>query len=877
MVETFEPRQLMSATYLPSTIASFDNATGSMPTHAITLGPNCTMYATTFQGGANGVGAIVAFPAGSGVAVPLYSFNVTDGANPQASLVFGPDGALYGNTQNGGANGDGTVFRFDLSSGTLTTLHDFNGTDGESSWAADVLDPSGELYGVADSGGNSFGGTLWKMNPANPASFTVITNFNYGTLGEDPYGDLSVDSFGNVFGTTWEGTSTYGGSVFELPAGANAITTLGTFDFNNTGGVIEGGVTIDADGNLYGTAEGGSGSTSNGTVWEIPAATHTLTTLAVFDGATTGASPWSGVVRDAAGDLFGTTISGGANNLGTAWEMPAGTTTIHDIYDLTGPNTYGTEAGIVIGSNGKLLLTTADGGANGVGSVIQLTPVVATHVVVTSQPANVVAGSSDSLVVQLEDGAGHLDTSDEGNVTLSIATGPAGASLGGTITVTAVDGIATFGNVLVTTAGQYTLNATQGGLTPGTTAAFTVTPGAATQLIVVQQPVGVAAGATIPVAVGVEDAYGNVVTNDSSMVTLSMATSPAGTNLDGTISQPAVNGVAVFSDLSVTRAGTYALSAGDGSLLTVTTASFAVSAGAASQLVIVGQPSGGTAGETLAQTAVEIEDAYGNLAVTSNLPVTLSVPVAAGGALRGSATAVSSNGVAVFSDLVITQAGTYTLTAASGGLPGSVSAPFNIVATTTVTPVPATVVAGVRMSPMTIRVAAPANTKRHRRQVVRISIESAPVGGKLFGRRWLIVRHGQVTFTALRMKVDGQYTLVAKDLNGDVLATQTIQVISNVARKLRFAVQPTVTGQPASATVQLRDRFGNVAASDDVAYLKLQKESGRKALLGGGIIVHSSTGVFVFTGLSVNEPGRYRLIARDGVHHRGVSAVFEVS
>jgi hypothetical protein len=196
------------------------------------------------------------------------------------------------------------------------------------------------------------------------------------------------------------------------------------------------------------------------------------------------------------------------------------------------------------------------------------------------QPTNATAGAtiSPAVTVAVEDSNGNTVTSDTSTVTLTLSSGTfSGGS--STVSVAAVNGVATFGSLIVNTAGSYTLAASDGSLTGATSSAFTVSPGAASKLAFLQQPTNATAGATIspPVTVAVKDANGNTVTSDTSTVTLTLS---SGTFAGGgnTVSVAAVNGVATFSNLAIATAGTYTLAASDGSLTGATSSAFTISA-----------------------------------------------------------------------------------------------------------------------------------------------------------------------------------------------------------------------------------------------------------------------------------------------------------
>ena len=180
------------------------------------------------------------------------------------------------------------------------------------------------------------------------------------------------------------------------------------------------------------------------------------------------------------------------------------------------------------------------------------------NLAVTQQPpSSVIAGIGFGLTVQAEDSSGNLITSFNGTVTLALASNPGGAALGGTLTVTASGGVATFsGLTLNKAASGYTLVATTSGLGQGVTSAMTVTPAAATQVVITQQPPATVKLSTAFAMKGaIEDAYGNVVTTSSSTVTVGLANNPTGATLGGTLSVSASQGVATFSSLTINKIG----------------------------------------------------------------------------------------------------------------------------------------------------------------------------------------------------------------------------------------------------------------------------------------------------------------------------------
>jgi len=309
---------------------------GANATDGLGPGPNASLimdsagnfYGTTESGGASEIGGGTV-SAGSGMVFKisadgretiLHSFGVTadDGGVPYAGLIMDSAGNLYGTTINGGANGGGTVFKISAA-GTETVLYSFNASsmDGFNPLGGLVMDSAGNLYGTTMRGGYGYG-TVFKVSPSGAE--TILYNIGSDDVGEYPSAGLIMDRAGNLYGTTPYGDS---GEVFEIGA-SGTETTLCTFGASSTDGVgPDSGLIMDRAGNLYGTTvEGGANGFYDGTVYKIVnnGAASTETVLYSFGAsATDGAGPSAGVIMDSAGNLYGTTINGGANGKGTVF------------------------------------------------------------------------------------------------------------------------------------------------------------------------------------------------------------------------------------------------------------------------------------------------------------------------------------------------------------------------------------------------------------------------------------------------------------------------------------------------------------------------------------------------------------------------------
>lgn len=296
----------------------------------------------------------------------LHSFagGAGDGQNPTAEVTLDGKGNIYGVTDFGGTYGNGTLFEM-TKGGTVSLLHSFGGpSDGVSPDGAVIFDASGNMYGTTETGGSTGNGTIWEL--ASDGTYSVLHSLatNEGDLVR---GRLVRDANGNLYGTALFGGANKYGTVFEL--GTDGTFTI-LHTFAGTDGVYpEHGVVSDSAGNLYGVTAFG-GTFNDGAVYEI-AADGTFTTLHSFSGGTDGGFPFGGLTVDSNGNLYGSAADGGAYGSGTAFELPAGGT-LTTLYDFTGGYDGANPEGdmLLIGSN--LYSTATYGGDHGYGVVYEL-------------------------------------------------------------------------------------------------------------------------------------------------------------------------------------------------------------------------------------------------------------------------------------------------------------------------------------------------------------------------------------------------------------------------------------------------------------------------------------------------------------------------
>jgi uncharacterized repeat protein (TIGR03803 family) len=314
------------------------------------------IYGTTSRGGTAGAGAVFEL-ATNGAETVLYSFlSETDGYNPNAGVISDSAGNLYGTTLYGGTGNAGVVYKLNTT-GHETVLHSFmGGTDGANPYAGVTLDSAGNLYGTTSGGGSSGAGVVYKVDPSGHE--TVLYSFTGGADGGDPLAGVILDSAGNLYGTTYQGGSLYSGVVFKVdPTGHE--TVLFTASSGLSWQQPTAGVIFDAAGNLYGTTYNGSN------VYKLDPAGNETVLYTFGSGPYDGSNPWAGVILDSAGNLYGTTLENGVGRFGTVYKLSAsGSETV--LYSFRAQADGGLPyAGVINDSSGSLYGTTyAFGSAN---------------------------------------------------------------------------------------------------------------------------------------------------------------------------------------------------------------------------------------------------------------------------------------------------------------------------------------------------------------------------------------------------------------------------------------------------------------------------------------------------------------------------------
>jgi hypothetical protein len=515
------------------------------------------------------------------------------------------------------------------------------------------------------------------------------------------------------------------------------------------------------------------------------------------------------------------------------------------------------------------------------------------------QPSNSTAGTAinPAVTVAVEDKFGNVVSADNSMVTITIHTGSGGFDSSSTLQAAAINGVATFSNLVLDKAASYTLSATDGLLPSTNSASFTVSAANPSQLVILQQPTNTKAGTAInpAVTVAVEDKFANVVTSGSLFVNMAVRSGPGSFDGNSTLQTVVGNGVATFSNLVLDIAGSYTLSATSGSLTASTSTSSIVSATTASQLAFVNPPTNGTAGLVLNPAiTVDVEDTFGNLVTGDSSTIALVLGGGSAGATLGGTSQVAAiNGVGTFSDLSVDTAGKqYTLSASDGGLTGATSAPFTIGGAATHlafiqqasdSVAGATIDAG--LTPAGVQVAledqdgniVPTNTS-----TVTLNLGGGAPGAILDGTVSVAAVNGVATFANLSIDMaSAGCTLTATDGVLGFATSAGFAIDAGPAAQLVFGQQPSnaKAGEVINPaiTVTVKDKFGNIVA-DNTSTVTMTIKAGPGVFDAASTMqVATANGMATFNNLILDTAGSYTLASVEGSLISVDSAPFVVS
>ena len=534
-----------------------------------------------------------------------------------------------------------------------------------------------------------------------------------------------------------------------------------------------------------------------------------------------------------------------------------------------------TSTGIVLGmaEGGPVTISAMAEGKSG-SATITVTPRPATQLGFLQQPGQATAGRpiSPAVRVAVRNDQGGTVNGATNQVTLVLAANPGGATLGGTTTVAAVNGIATFDNLTLDKAGSgYTLTATSGNLAPATSNPFSNGAAPASQLVFTTvPPASTTSGQPLapqPV-LQLRDAFGNAADQGGVTVTASVASGTAGL-IGGTSATTSSTGTASFATLGLTGSGsTVTLAFSATGLTPAVSGPITVTSASASGLAIVTQPSPAAQSGTpfAVQPAVELRDGSGNKIATAGVAITAALASGpAGGALSGTTVAqTAAGGTATFTNLAITgPAGSYTIQFTSPGLTPVTSsavllaAPPGASQLTITTQPSSSAVNGAALAQQPVVQLRDAAGNAVGGSGVAVTASIASGGGTLGGTTTVTTNgSGRAAFTNLAITgTVGTRTLQFSSSGLTGVTSGTITVAAGPASQLGITTQPSASAANGAdfarqPVVQLRDISGNPVAQSGVT-VTAGIASGGGTLGGTTTATTNGSGVATFTDLSI--------------------------
>lgn len=765
--------------------------------------------------------------------------------------------------------------------------------NGVASFAGCSIDKTGSYTLTATSAGLIYTLSTTTVIAAGAPTKLGFTTQPSGSTAGTAFTVQPVVAIQDAGGNTTANTAPVTLSITSSPSGAalscttNPVTAI-------AGAAAFSGCNVNKAGTYTLTATGAGFTTAslNYTITLGPAAKLGFTTNPT---SSTGGILFSSQPVVAIQDAGGNTITTSTAAVTLTLTTPAGAALACATNPVTATSGVAAFSGCSINKAGTYTLTASSG---------SLTSTVSTTVTITVGPAAKLGFSSSPTdtqvntafttqpVVAIQDAGGNTIASSTAAVTLKITSPSGGANLNCTAnTKNAVAGMATFAGCKISKTGTRTLTATSGILTPGNSASFNITGGAATKLAFTTSPTGSTGGipfTTQPV-VTIQDVNGDTSASTAA-VTLNITT-PAGAVLSCTVNpKTAVSGVAAFAGCNINKPGTYTLRATSGSLTAAVSTSFTITIGPAAKLGFTSNPPNTVYNTAFAvQPVVAIQDAGGNTVTTSTAPVTLTITTPAGATLSCSTNPVTTvSGVAGFAGCQIDKTGTYTLTATSSGLGTGLSTTFTISAGPATklafTTSPSSSTGGIAFTtqPVVAVQDAGGNTTT---STASVTLSITTPGGAVLScaANPKSAAAGLAPFTGCNIDKAGIYTLTATSGSLTAASSTNITVTAGPAAKLAFTTQPSgAAANTVFATqpvVAVQDAGGNtITTSTATISLAITPPTASAILTCTTNPKPATAGVAPFAGCKIDKKGTSdTLTATSGTLTAAVSAGFNIT
>ncbi len=334
---------------------------GKNPNGSLVIGNNGKLYGMTQKGGSNDYGVLFEYDPLLNMYNKKIDFDGTSyGKYPLGNLIQASNGIFYGLTSEGGINDLGLLFEYDISTNLLSNKFDFDGTNNGQNPSADLIQANnGLLYGMATNGGMNGFGTLFEFNLSTNI-FTKKLDFDLVNTGGHPYGSLIQNSNGNLCGMTSVGGVNSLGVLFEFDLNTDICNKK--VDFNGANGENpNGSLIIAANGKTFGMTSSG-GVYGHGIIFEYDFNTNTYTKKTDFLGVSKGSFPLGSLVQSSNGKFYGLTSNGGAFGAGVLFEYDDNNDIYNKILEFSYFDGNNPQGSLMQASNGKIYGLTKDGG-----------------------------------------------------------------------------------------------------------------------------------------------------------------------------------------------------------------------------------------------------------------------------------------------------------------------------------------------------------------------------------------------------------------------------------------------------------------------------------------------------------------------------------
>jgi hypothetical protein len=811
---------------------------------------------------------VITAAAASQVVIPQSPASFTAG---QTYTIKARIADLYGNTVTGStaritmtAMVSGLAAKFASGNSSVAAVNGvatFNGMSLTTAGLATLTGSSGVLTSGSSSSSISPAAATKVLIQRAAGTFTAGQLYTINAAIADQYGNFVTSSTASITMTA---------AVANKPAGfASGVTTVavvnGVATFSGLSLTVAGAATLTVS--SPGLASGASSGTITAAAASqvvIPQTTQTANAGQVVP-----------AIRARVADQYGNTVNSSTATVtiaaaigGQPTSFASGTTIAAAV------NGVATFNNLSLTTTGLATLTVSSGILTSGSSSSTVRPAAASQVILLPAAGSFTAGQAYTIAARIADRYGNTVTSSTASITITAKVGGIATKFAsGTTIVSAVNGVATFNNLSLTTAGLATLTVSSGPLNSGTSSS-SVTPAAASQVVIPKAAGPFKAGQAYTIAARIADPYGNTVTSSTASITIAATIGGQSANFaTGVPTTAAVNGVATFTGLSLTTVGPATLTASSAAL-TSGTSSSTITPAAASQVVILPSaaltPGPFTAGQAYTIKA-RVADQYGNTVTSSTARVTIAAMVGGATANFTTGTTIASavNGVATFTGLSLTTAGAATLTVRSTGLASGTSSGVITPAAATkvvILPAPASS-AGPFTAGKTYTIAAMI-TDQYGNTVTSSTASatiSATVSGKsasfASGVTTVAVVNGVATFTGLSLTTAGAVTLTVSS-TGLVSGTSSSTVTPAAASQVIILPAPAITPGPFTAgkaytiSARIADQYGNTVTNSSASLIITAMVSGTPTNFASGTTTASTVnGVATFTGLSLTTAG----------------------